>query len=67
MKYCSQEMQPPQTRVMRSSKDRSELAKALRIGLYSESTRVCGHRLCQSAIAVKKLLYGPKGRMVQVL
>jgi hypothetical protein len=30
MKYCSHEMHPPQTRVVRSSKDNSELASARR-------------------------------------
>src|SRR5438067_1492232 len=33
MKYCSQEMQPPETRVASRSKERSELAKALRTAL----------------------------------
>jgi hypothetical protein len=33
MKYCSQEMQPPQKRVVTSSIENSELANALRIAV----------------------------------
>jgi hypothetical protein len=51
MKYCSQEMHPPQTSVVSSSKERSELAKALRTTLptgYQPSAigaRALGQRL----------------------
>jgi hypothetical protein len=66
IKYCSHEMQPPQTRVVRSSKERIELAMALRTTPFQAyqtfnpwPQRSLGPAIAPPCVAIQELLHCP--------